>query len=325
MSKFNSDNSSEYGHTSKVEELRKILVEMELDTRGNIATLKKRIRNQKKREKKQIVQFSAAQARWNALLETESDDWSLEEETRRKEWTKRLIDRKKLPKTQPFEFLLCLDIEATCDASRDYNHEVIEFPVVLVDTRTQKVVDQFHSFCKPSLNPILTDFCVNLTGISQETVDKSQTFPYTLAKFERWLSAVSSPPNYEDCVFVTDTSFDIGKFLKMQLIHDALPLPMYIHSWINVRMIVKTLFGIPKSTNVNLEEMVDKLGMTFQGRPHSGLDDARNVAFIAIELMKRQIILKENAKLKGLQKLLLPPAVHSSHPSNEAVQSENVN
>jgi len=294
-------------HSLKVEELRKMLQEMELDHRGTKSVLLRRLRKNKQRMRKENEQIAAAKERWDTLLSAEAPheetDWEREHE-RRKEWQQRLSDRKMLPNDQPYEFYLCLDVEATCDVNRVYPHEIIELPVVVCCARTKQVVEHFHSYCRPVKNPILTDFCKNLTRIKQEDVDNAQTFPHVLARFERWLSAIAAPPDYDGCIFVTDTSFDVGKFLTMQFKHDNLPHPKYLHKWINARMIVKSMYGIPKSTNVNLEEMVQKLNLEFVGRPHSGLDDTRNVAQIACELMKRGIKLKENAALKGHKHLL---------------------
>eukprot|EP00962_Isochrysis_galbana_P020679 scaffold6059_cov103-Isochrysis_galbana.AAC.1 len=40
----------------------------------------------------------------------------------------------------PFEWLLVLDVEATCDVrGRDWEHEIIEFPVVALNLRTLQV------------------------------------------------------------------------------------------------------------------------------------------------------------------------------------------
>jgi len=37
---------------------------------------------------------------------------------------------------------------------------------------------------------------------------------------------------------------------------------------------------------VGIEKMLDKLGLNFDGRRHSGLDDAINIARIGLELLK---------------------------------------
>ena len=48
-----------------------------------------------------------------------------------------------------------------------YRQEIIEFPAVLVNTVTKQIEDEFHSYVRPILNPVLTKFCTSLTGIQQ--------------------------------------------------------------------------------------------------------------------------------------------------------------
>lgn len=61
-----------------------------------------------------------------------------------------------------------LDFEATCEENdRSFISEVIEFPVVVVDGKTNTVSFEFHRYVKPEKNPKLTSFCTGLTGIQQ--------------------------------------------------------------------------------------------------------------------------------------------------------------
>jgi len=68
-----------------------------------------------------------------------------------------------------FDYLVVIDFEATCDVvnPEDFQHEIIQFPAVLIDVHRQEVVDEFNSYCKPRIQPTLSAFCVSLTGISQ--------------------------------------------------------------------------------------------------------------------------------------------------------------
>lgn len=45
--------------------------------------------------------------------------------------------------------------------------EVIEFPTVMYDLQEKKEVGRFHEYVKPVIRPQLTEFCTELTGISQ--------------------------------------------------------------------------------------------------------------------------------------------------------------
>lgn len=96
-----------------------------------------------------------------------------------------------------YDYICVVDFEATCEVDNpsDFHHEIIEFPMVLIDTHTLEIVseafevnlrrsyaadciskccfpflwqvDSFQEYVKPELNPQLSDFCVKLTGITQ--------------------------------------------------------------------------------------------------------------------------------------------------------------
>ena len=74
--------------------------------------------------------------------------------------------------TPTYDFYAILDFEATCENNdRGWKNEIIEFPTVIVDAKTLQTVDEFREFVKPVLNPTLTTFCTELTGITQDTID----------------------------------------------------------------------------------------------------------------------------------------------------------
>ena len=49
--------------------------------------------------------------------------------------------------------------------------EIIEFPLVVIDVNQKKIVGEFQTYVKPTIHPKLTDFCTELTGITQDQVD----------------------------------------------------------------------------------------------------------------------------------------------------------
>ncbi|TKR63148.1 hypothetical protein L596_027015 [Steinernema carpocapsae] len=44
---------------------------------------------------------------------------------------------------------------------------IIEFPAVFVDTHLKKIVSRFRTFVRPRVNPVLSAFCVELTGVNK--------------------------------------------------------------------------------------------------------------------------------------------------------------
>ena len=57
-----------------------------------------------------------------------------------------------------------------------YLYFAVEFPAVLLDLQTGKVVDEFQQYVLPRDNPKLSDFCKTLTGISQVLAQLLSTF-----------------------------------------------------------------------------------------------------------------------------------------------------
>ncbi|CAM0137046.1 hypothetical protein VKS41_008203 [Umbelopsis sp. WA50703] len=197
------------------------------------------------------------------------------------------------PPPQPFDYYLFFDVEATCEENdKRYPHEIIEFPVVLVDGKMFKIVDQFRSYVKPSINPVLTDFCKKLTGISQETVDESPDFISVLNDFQTWMAKYSL---FQDnsAIFVTDGPFDIRDFITQQCNHDNIPVPAYFFRWVDIKKAYSRFYNCKPETITN---MLDKLGMDFEGRAHSGLDDATNIYRIARHMFHKGYVLKKNSR-----------------------------
>ena len=70
--------------------------------------------------------------------------------------------------------------------------------------------------------------------------------------------------------------------------------PSYAKKWINIRTLFSNFYKVKKC---NLDGMLEHLGLKFKGRPHSGLDDARNIVTILSQLVTDGCVLKYNAFL----------------------------
>lgn len=44
---------------------------------------------------------------------------------------------------------------------------LVEFPAVLLNTSTGEVESEFHTYVQPQEHPTLSEFCTELTGITQ--------------------------------------------------------------------------------------------------------------------------------------------------------------
>lgn len=240
------------------DELRAKCAELKLDTRGVKDVLKKRLKNYYKKQK--LMHLAAVGANGD----------------------------------QYFDFICVVDFEATCEESNptDYNHEIIEFPMVLIDTRSLEIVDSFQEYVKPEVNPQLSDFCVKLTGITQKLVDEAGTFHAVLKRAVSWLQEKELGTKYK-YMFLTDGSWDMGKFLYTQCKLSGIRYPQFARKWINIRKSYGNFYKVARN-QTKLICMLENLGMQYEGRPHCGLDDSRNIARIAIHMLKDGCQLRVN-------------------------------
>jgi len=219
-------------------------------------------------------------------------------------WKSKLLREAGLIKNSAkgFEYFVIIDFEATCEERNlpDYPHEIIEFPGVLVDGKTGKIVDHWREYCRPTINPRLSDFCTALTGIEQHTVDAAETFPEVLEKFNLWLEEKCLGTTHTFAL-VTDGPFDVGRFLRLACKQTSLEVPIWAEKWINIRKGFANFYKTSTTNHIKLpglQTMLDKLDMEFEGNPHSGLDDATNIARVVSRMIMDGAILKVNEKLE---------------------------
>ncbi|XP_059165844.1 3'-5' exoribonuclease 1-like [Physella acuta] len=263
------------------EQMQTKLAEIHLSTSGVKDVLKKRLKNYYKRQK--LSQLN-----------------------------KPLLEEEKMK----YDYLVVIDFEATCsETNENFVHEIIEFPAVLIDTKNNAVCNVFQRFCKPNVNPILTDFCTSLTGISQQQVDKAKDFTQVFAEFEEWMAIHKLGTEHEFAI-LTDGPWDMARFLKTQTELSGIPFPRWAKQWINLRKAYTAFYACGR---VNLHQMLEELGMKFQGRPHCGLDDARNIAAIALRLLQDGCIMRINEHYR--EGVISPQKSNSSSRGNRSAGS----
>ncbi|GMI44301.1 hypothetical protein TrCOL_g9889 [Triparma columacea] len=190
-----------------------------------------------------------------------------------------------------FQFLVVLDYEWTCDsaASMRPHAEIIEWGCVLVDLRSRpaEIVSEFQEYVKPKYNPRLTDFCKELTAITQEQVDQGSSLETTIDNFDSWLrrngvKVSVIPLSY---AVVTWSDADLGSTLPREMIHLNIPRRDHFERWINLKVFYERVY---KKSSKGLRRCVEAIGVKFEGRAHSGLVDARNTAGIVCDMVNRQ-------------------------------------
>ncbi len=165
---------------------------------------------------------------------------------------------------------LIIDLEATCCKQRTIKREameIIEIGAVVVDAKTLEVVDEYTTFIKPILNPVLTDFCKELTTITQDDVNKAKGYKEAIEAFKRWSS------QYEDYLFCSWGDYDKNQFLLDSKLHKV------DYPFSEEHLNIKKAFA--KAQNIKpcgLDRALEHVGLALEGTHHRGIDDARNMA-----------------------------------------------
>ena len=180
------------------------------------------------------------------------------------------------------DYLLILDFECTCESPKPlgFKHEIIEFPILLFNTLTREIELEFHSYCRPIINPKLTKFCSEYTGITQDKVNGAPTFLELMPVVNKWVSENVIAKNVSFS-FATDGPWDFAKFLFPQCKFSHLAYPGYAKEWVNVRKHFSRYYGI----RGGISFMLESVGKKFIGKPHSGLDDARNLSVVVTQML----------------------------------------
>ncbi|XP_068952177.1 ERI1 exoribonuclease 2 [Petaurus breviceps papuanus] len=206
---------------------------------------------------------------------------------------------------QLFDYLIIIDFESTCwnDGKRHYSQEIIEFPAVLLNTLTGEIESEFQTYVQPEEHPILSKFCVELTGIRQAQVDEGVPLKICLSQFCKWIQVIqqqkkitfassvtnNSASEVKLCAFVTWSDWDLGVCLEYECRRKQLRKPVFLNSWVDLRATYKLFYRRkPKGLSGALQE----LGIEFSGREHSGLDDSRNTAYLAWHMIRDGCIMK---------------------------------
>mmetsp|Transcript_10512 Transcript_10512/g.21294 ORF Transcript_10512/g.21294 Transcript_10512/m.21294 type:complete len:284 (+) Transcript_10512:52-903(+) len=204
---------------------------------------------------------------------------------------------------QPLRWLVVLDFEWTCDRVRGFGPpEIIEFPSVLLQSVYPfEIIDEFQVYCRPRTNPILSNFCRELTGISQAQVDGGVSIQEALQRHTAWLRSHGLLPDEADGSGMADTAaplpfaivtwgdVDVMSTLDAQCKREDVMRPAHFDHWINLKAIFQRHYK--KEPRGGLQSVVENIcRLTFDGRAHSGLVDSQNTAKICLQMLRQGFV-----------------------------------
>ncbi|KAL2936375.1 ERI1 exoribonuclease 2 [Bienertia sinuspersici] len=216
---------------------------------------------------------------------------------------------------QDYQYFVVIDFEATCDKEKNpHPQEIIEFPSVLVNSRTGQMEDCFQIYVRPTHNKLLTEFCKELTGIQQSQVDKGVLLSEALLMHDKWLE--DKGIKHTNFAVVTWSNWDCRVMLESECRYKRIRKPPYFNRWINLKIPFNKMFGDGRR---NLKEAVELAGLTWEGRAHCGLDDAKNTARLVTHLLHLGFKLSITSSLMW-QSADHPAAIHQQQQQQQQQQ-----
>ena len=146
---------------------------------------------------------------------------------------------------------MVLDFEWTADKKRMQSiSEITQFPSVLVSLKGSKslIIDEFNSYVRPRLTPKLPDFSIELTGITQEMVDRAPYLEEVLESYQEWLRSHglidSEGRRAGKWTFCTWSDADIAGQLVKELHFKQLSIPKCFDQWLDLKVLYKRHYKI---------------------------------------------------------------------------------
>lgn len=182
--------------------------------------------------------------------------------------------------------------------------EIIEFSCVLLDCRKAAwpgtEIGRFQQYVTPQRSR-LTPFITELTAITQQMVDppRGVTFPAALHGFGAFLHGHGLDMHEEGgsaqarVAVVTWGDSDIAEALRRSCEQWKVGIPQLFKSWVNLKKCYRQHF---KRDTIGLRRTVERLGLTFDGRAHSGLVDSHNTGKIAIRMMEEGFVFSKGTR-----------------------------
>ena len=166
---------------------------------------------------------------------------------------------------------IVVDIEATCwkDWENAAEMETIEIGAVKLNAALE-VVDEFSIFIRPVIHPVLSEFCVKFTSIKQSDVAAADLFPVAFKAFFNWIGA-------ERFIWYSWSDYDRQRIMDDLTYHDQ-PIPPEMQNHRDLKKLYAESENLEE--RVGMRRALKNLNISYQGRQHRGIDDAKNTAEI---------------------------------------------
>lgn len=174
--------------------------------------------------------------------------------------------------------LLIIDLESTCyergKEPKGFVSEIIEIGAVVLDGETFETIEEYQCFIKPTVYPTLSEFCKELTTITQEEVEGGLSISQAVKE-------IGELQSKHEAIFSSWGYYDKKQFQQVCK-HFGISYP-FGPSHISLKHEHGNFFG---ERPMGMGKALRKHKLPLDGTHHRGIDDARNIAKIATVMIK---------------------------------------
>jgi inhibitor of KinA sporulation pathway (predicted exonuclease) len=175
-----------------------------------------------------------------------------------------------------------VDVEATCwegDPPPGEEHEIIEIGLTVVDVSAGRRVSRHRVLVRP-VRSTVSDFCTELTGLTQAEVERGVTFAEACRILVEEYEAGERP-------WASWGEYDRRQFAR-QSQADGVAYPFGYpteRTHTNAKAVFAATYGLRRKPG--MDRALQIAGLPLEGRHHRGEDDAWNIAALVLDLLRR--------------------------------------
>lgn len=175
-----------------------------------------------------------------------------------------------------YDKIIVIDVESTCwnaNTSKEQLNEIIEIGICPIETKSGKVLGSKSIIIKPTYSTV-SEFCTNLTTLTQEDVDKGISFSDAC-------SVLINEYDTKKYAWASFGYYDMNQF-EIQCERENVEYP-FSYSHINVKILFALVNSLKRQ--VGMTDALKILKIPLKGIHHRGGDDAQNIAQILSRIL----------------------------------------
>lgn len=172
--------------------------------------------------------------------------------------------------------LVVVDLECTCwkgDPPPGMVPEIIEIGLCVFNAKKDQIERSEGFFVRPKYSEV-SEFCTRLTGITAEQLQRENYFPEVLNRIKKKYPLSS-------CAWASWSVWDRQQ-MEQECLWKGAEYP-FRGNHVDLNLLFNLFFGVRK----NVADALSHLGLSFEGREHSGKDDALNEARILQAIVRK--------------------------------------